>query len=103
VKFWAGIQGQTAIAKSGLWVPALKNIGASPAYTKSNAAMAHATVFTDVLAKGYVHSLPISTAWPEFFVPWTTVLQDQIWNGTKKAADVLPALDATINADIKKY
>jgi multiple sugar transport system substrate-binding protein len=103
VKFWAGIQGQTAIAKSGLWVPALKNIGTSPAYTKSNSALAHATIFTDVLAKGYVHSLPISTAWPEFSVPWTTVLQDQIWNGTKKAADVLPALDKTINADLKKY
>jgi hypothetical protein len=36
-------------------------------------------------------------------VPWGTVLQDQIWNGTKKAADVLPALDKTINADIAKY
>ncbi len=103
VKFWAGLQGQTAIAKSGLWVPALRNIGSSPAYTKSNSALAHATIFTDVLAKGYVHSLPISTAWPEFSVPWGTVLQDQIWNGTKKAADVLPALDKTINADIAKF
>ncbi len=103
VKFWAGIQGQTAIAKSGLWVPALKNIGSSAAYTKSNAALAHATIFTDVLAKGYVHSLPISTAWPIFSVPWSSAIQDQIWGGSKKAADVLPALDRTINTDIQKY
>lgn len=103
VKFWAGIQGQTAIANSGLWVPALKNIGQSAAYTKSNAALAHATIFTEVLAKGYVHSLPISTAWPEFSVPWNTTIVDQVWSGSKKAADVLPALDKTINADIAKY
>jgi multiple sugar transport system substrate-binding protein len=103
VKFWAGIQGQTAIAKSGLWVPALKNIGQSTNYTKGNPAMAHATIFTDVLSKGYVHSLPISTAWPEFSIPWTTVLQDQIWQGGKTAAPLLPPLDKTINADIKKY
>ncbi len=102
-KFWAGIQGQTAIAKSGLWVPALKNIGSSPAYTKSNSAMAHATIFTDVLAKGYVHSLPISTAWPIFSVPWSSAIQDQIWQGGKAATSVLPGVDKTINADIAKY
>ncbi|MDB5076793.1 MAG: putative sugar-binding lipoprotein [Chloroflexi bacterium] len=103
VKFWAGVQGQSAIAKSGLWVPALKNIGTSAAYTKSNAALAHATILTDVLSKGYVHSLPISTAWPNFLVQWSAVIQDQVWAGTKKAADVLPALDKSINAAIKKY
>lgn len=102
-KFWAGIQGQTAIAKSGLWVPALKNIGQSAAYTKSNAALEHATIFTDVLSKGDVHSLPISTAWPIFSVPWASAIQDQIWAGTKKAADVLPALDKMINANLRKY
>jgi hypothetical protein len=50
-----------------------------------------------------VHSLPISTAWPNFLVQWSTVIQDQIWAGSKKAADVLPNLDKTINAAIKKY
>jgi multiple sugar transport system substrate-binding protein len=103
VKFWAGIQGQTAIAKSGLWVPALRNVGQSAAYTTGNSALAHATLFTEVLSKGYVHSLPISTAWPEFSIPWTTVLQDQIWQGAKAAAPLLPPLDKTINADIAKY
>lgn len=103
VKFWAGLQGQTAIAKSGLWVPALKSVGASAAYTKSNSAMAHATIFTDVLAKGYVHSLPISTAWPIFSVPWSSAIQDQIWQGGKSASGVLPGVDKTINADIAKY
>ncbi|MGH2412081.1 MAG: extracellular solute-binding protein, partial [Chloroflexota bacterium] len=103
VKFWAGIQGQTAIAKSGLWVPALKNIGQSAAYTKSNSAMDHATIFTDVLAKGYVHSLPISTAWPIFSVPWSSAIQDQIWQSGKSATSVLPGVDKTANADIAKY
>jgi multiple sugar transport system substrate-binding protein len=103
VKFWAGIQGQTAIAKSGLWVPALKNIGKSPAYTGSNSAMAHATIFTDNLSKGYVHSLPISTAWPEFSVPWNTTISDQIWTGAKTAAAALPGLNNTINQNIKKF
>jgi multiple sugar transport system substrate-binding protein len=103
VKFWAGIQGQTAIAKSGLWVPALKNIGKSSAYTGSNSAMAHATIFTDNLSKGYVHSLPISTAWPEFSVPWNTTISDQIWTGAKTAAAALPGLNNTINQNIKKF
>jgi multiple sugar transport system substrate-binding protein len=102
VKFWAGLQGQTAVAKSGLWVPALKNIGQSTAYTQSNGAMAHATVFTTVLKEGYVHSLPISQAWPEFSIPWGNDLTD-IWDGKKSAAQTLPGLDKVINADIKKY
>ena len=103
VKFWAGVEGQTAIAKSGLWVPALKNIGQSPAYTRSNPAMAHAAVFTDVLTKGYVHSLPISTAWSNFLVPWNTTLSDQVWQGKATAAAALPTLDRAINTNIKKY
>jgi multiple sugar transport system substrate-binding protein len=103
VKFWAGIQGQTAIAKSGLWVPALKNIGKSAAYTKSNSAMAHATIFTENLSKGYVHSLPISTAWPEFSVPWNSTIVDKIWAGTTSAAAALPGLNSTINQNIKKF
>jgi multiple sugar transport system substrate-binding protein len=101
-KFWAGIQGQSVIAQQGLWVPALKNIGQSSAYTHSNSAMAHSTVFTDVLSKNYVHSLPISKAWPDFSIPWTTVLTD-IWEGKTTAKAALAALDKTINADIKKY
>jgi multiple sugar transport system substrate-binding protein len=102
VKYWAGLQGQTAIAKSGLWVPALKNVGQSAAYTRSNAAMAHATVFTNVLKEGYVHSLPISQAWPEFSIPWGNVLT-QIWEGKQTATRALLPLDKVINADIKKY
>jgi len=84
-------------------VPVLKNIGKSAAYTGSNSAMAHATIFTDNLSKGYVHSLPISTAWPEFSIPWNTVIAEQIWNGTKTAAQALPGLNATINQNIKKF
>ena len=53
--------------------------------------------------KGYVHSLPISTAWPDSVCPGRTVLQDQIWAGSKTAAAALPGLDKMINADIKKY
>jgi multiple sugar transport system substrate-binding protein len=102
VKFWAGLHGQRAIARSGLWVPALKNIGQSTAYTHSNAAMEHATIFTNVLKEGYVHSLAISPAWAEFSIPWNNVMTD-IWQGKTTAKDALPALDKTINADIKKY
>ena len=103
VKFWAGLTGQKAIAQSGLFVPALKSVGASPAYTKSNNAMAHALLFTDVLAQGHVHSLPISVAWPEFQIPWRSQLESQVWQGTEPASKVLPQLDRTINADLKKY
>jgi multiple sugar transport system substrate-binding protein len=102
VKYWAGLQGQTAIAKSGLWVPALKNVGQSANYTHSNAAMQHATVFTNVLKEGYVHSLAISAAYAEFSIPWGNVLT-QIWEGKQSASGALPGLDKTINADIKKY
>ena len=102
VKYWAGLHGQTAIAKSGLWVPALKNIGQSTDYTRSNAAMEHATVFTNVLKEGYTHSLPISQAWPEFSIPWGNDLT-QVWEGKKSAAQTMSGLDSVINADIKKY
>jgi multiple sugar transport system substrate-binding protein len=103
VKFWAGVQGQQGVAQSGLFVPALKNVGQSSAYTRSNSALEHATIFTDILSQGHVHSLPISRAWPEFSIPWTNVLVSQIWQGTRSAAQALPALDKTINADIQKY
>ena len=102
VKFWAGLQGQTVIAKSGLWVPALKSIGQSSAYTQSNAALEHATIFTNVLKEGYTHSLPISQAWPQFSIPWNNVITN-IWEGKQTASSALPGLDKTINADIKKY
>jgi len=103
VKFWAGLQGQTGVAKSGLFVPALRNVGHSAAYTRSNAALAHATIFTDILSEGHVHSLPISRAWPQFSIPWGNVLISQVWQGAQSAAHALPALDKTINADIQKY
>jgi len=102
VKYWAGLQGQQTISRAGLWVPALKNIGQSTSYTHSNNAMEHAKVFTNVLKEGYVHSLPISRAWPEFSIPWTTIMTD-IWDGKQTAAGALAALDRTINSDIKKY
>ncbi len=102
MKYWAGLQGQNTIARDGLWVPALKNIGQSSSYTHSNSAMAHATVFTNVLKEGYVHPLPISRAWPDFSIPWFTIMTD-IWDGKTSAASALAALDTTINSDIKKY
>jgi len=102
VKYWAGLQGQQVIAKEGLWVPALKNLGQSSAYKQSNGAMQHATNFTEILQEGHVHSLPISQAWPEFSIPWTNEMNN-IWQGKKTAQSALPALDKTINADIKKY
>jgi multiple sugar transport system substrate-binding protein len=102
VKYWAGMQGQQVITKEGLWVPALKNLGQSSAYKQSNGAMQHATIFTEVLKEGYVHSLPISQAWPEFSIPWTNDTTS-IWQGKKSAQSTLPGTDKTINADIKKY
>jgi multiple sugar transport system substrate-binding protein len=102
VKYWAGLQGQNTISQQGLWVPALKNIGQSAGYARSNGAMAHAKVFTNVLKEGYVHPLPISRAWPDFSIPWTTIMTD-IWDGKQSASSALAALDRTINSDIKKY
>ena len=102
VKYWAGLQGQNVIAQQGLWVPALKNVGASNSYSKSNGAMAHARVFTDVLSLGYVHSLPISKAWPDFSIPWGNMLTN-IWEGKESAAGGLPGLDKTINSDLQKF
>jgi len=90
------------IAQEGLWVPALKNLGQSAAYKQSNGAMQHATNFTNILQEGHVHSLPISQAWPEFNIPWTNEMNN-IWQGKKSTAQTMPALDKTINADIKKY
>jgi multiple sugar transport system substrate-binding protein len=102
VKFWAGAQGQQAIAKAGLWVPGLKNVGSSGAYNSSNNAMSHAQVFTQVLRDGWVYSLPISPAWPEFSIPWGNVLTD-IWEGKTSAKSALAGLDAQINSDLTKF
>lgn len=102
VKYWAGLSGQQVIAKEGLWVPALKNVGQSAAYNSSNGAMAHAQLFTEVLREGNVYSLPISAAWPDFTIPWTNTLTD-IWQGKKSAKADLPGLDSTVNADLKKF
>lgn len=101
-KYWAGLQGQQVIARSGLWVPALKNVGQSAAYEKSNGALQHAKVFTAVLKEGHVHSLPISKAWPEFSIPWGNTLID-IWEGKNTAQGALADLDNTINSDIRKF
>lgn len=102
VRYWAGQQGQQTIAKAGLWVPALKNIGQSSAYNSSNGAMAHAQVFTEVLREGSVYSLPISPAWPDFSIPWGNVLTN-IWQGKATARSALPGLDAQINQDLQKF
>lgn len=102
VKYWAGQQGQQTIAQDGLWVPALKNIGSSNAYNKSNGAMAHAQVFTEVLRAGDVYSLPITPAWPDFSIPWGNVLTN-VWQGKASAKSVLPGLDSQINASLQKF
>ncbi|MBO0701575.1 MAG: sugar ABC transporter substrate-binding protein [Candidatus Dormibacteraeota bacterium] len=102
VKYWAGMQGQRTIAKDGLWVPALKNVGESSAYNSSNGAMKHAQVFTEVLREGNVYSLPISPAWPDFSIPWGNVLTN-VWQGKASAKSVLHGLDHQINADLQKF
>ncbi len=102
IRYWTGLQGQTGFAGSGLWVPTLRSLGQSALYRTANAAAPHPTVFTDVLREGYVHSLPISSAWADFSIPWANDLIDQVWAGKQPAAQVAAALDKTINASIKK-
>ena len=51
--------------------------------------MAHANLFLDVLKSGNTHSLPISTAWSTFSVPWNTITTD-IWDGKKTASQIAP-------------
>jgi multiple sugar transport system substrate-binding protein len=103
VKYWTGLQGQQGFAASGLWVPTLRSIGQSAQYKAANSSAPHATLYTDVLAKGYVHSLPITQAWGQLSTPWANTLIDQVWSGKQSAAAALPALNTTINADLKKY
>lgn len=103
MKYWTGLIGQKSFAASGLWVPTLRDIGQSAAYKAANKAAPHATLYTEVLAKGYAHPLPISQAWGQFSTPWANTLIDQVWSGKNQARAVIPALNAKINADIKKY
>jgi multiple sugar transport system substrate-binding protein len=102
-KFWGGLEGQMQIAAAGLWMPPLKSVGLSPAFKNAHPKMAHATLFTDVLAKGYVHSLPISRAWNDFSPDYGNVLLTDIYQNNKPAAQALPKLDTVINASIKKF
>lgn len=102
-RFWSGQTGQQAIAESGLWMPTLKNVGFSKAFTNAHPKMAHATLFTKVLQEGYVHSLPITPAFNNFTTDYANALITDIFQNGKPAAQVLPTLDQTINASIKKY
>jgi len=98
-KYWGGVE---ATKMRNIWVPTLLSVGQSQAYLQSNSAMAHANLFIDVLAKGYVHSLPVSRAWDNFSTPYGTVLSD-IWDGKSTAQRALPGLDQTIDDNIQKY
>lgn len=98
-KYWGGPE---ACAMRSAWLPPLQNVGYSSSYMQSNAAMAHANLFLDILKSGNVHSLPISRAWSTFSVPWNTVTTD-IWDGKKTASQSLPAVNQTINQDIQQY
>lgn len=103
IKYWTGLQGETQFAASGLWVPTLRNVGQSAAYMKANAAVPHPGLFPDVLKEGYAYSLPITRAYPYYMNAWANTLIDQVWSGKQTARAVLPGLDNTINAAIKKY
>ncbi|HLZ63579.1 MAG TPA: sugar ABC transporter substrate-binding protein [Ktedonosporobacter sp.] len=98
-KYWAGPE---ACAMRNQWLPPLQNIGYSSSYAQSNAAMAHANLFLDVLKSGNTHSLPISRAWSTFSIPWNTITTD-IWDGKKTVSQSFPALDQTINQAIQQY
>lgn len=98
-KYWAGPE---ACAMRSQWLPPLQSVGYAPAYAQSNAAMAHANLFLDILKSGNTHSLPISRAWPDFSVPWNTITTD-IWDGKKTASASFTDLDKTINQNIQQY
>lgn len=94
VKYSTGVEGQTLIAQSGLFVPVLKSVGASEAYLSAHAAVQNASVFTSGLQ--HAVPLPISAKWGEVSAAWDRetikVLQGQ---GT--AADLYPPLEEELN------
>lgn len=94
VKFSTGVEGQTIIAQSGLFVPVLKSVGQSEAYLNAHPKIQNATVFTDALA----HSipLPISTAWGEISAIWDRDL-GAVWRGEATAEEVCANLEPQIN------
>ncbi len=94
VKFSTGVEGQTIIAESGLFVPVLKSVGQSAAYLDAHPAIQNATVFTDALA----HSvpLPISAAWGEISAIWDRDL-GAVWRGEASAEEVCANLEPQIN------
>lgn len=94
VKFSTGPEGQALIAESGLFVPVLKSVAASDAYTNAHSQIENPQVYTEAMANSV--SLPISPKWNEIMTTWdrdvTSVLQ-----GKATAADALPKLEAEIN------
>lgn len=100
VSFYGGPEATTF--RTSIWIPTLKSVGDSQAFKKANAALEHANLFTDVLKAGYVHNLPITTAWPNFSTQWINVMND-IWDGKKQANTALKDLDGYVNKALQQY
>ncbi|GCE22927.1 ABC transporter substrate-binding protein [Dictyobacter kobayashii] len=98
VKYWGGPEANLERLN---WLPTLKSVGSSAEFKKANAALDHATLFTEALEVGAAAAEPVSRAWPNFSTDWLTILDD-IWNGKKSAAD-LKALDSKVNKAIQAY
>ena len=95
VKFSTGPEGQRLIAESGLFVPVLRSVGQSEAYTASHAAIENAQVFTEGLE--HAVQLPITAAWNEIRDIWVRE-EDRVLRGEITAEEGHAILEPEINS-----
>lgn len=94
LKFSTGVEGQSVIAESGLFVPVLKSVGASDSFLGSHEKIQNTQVFIQAMDNSV--PLPISPVWPQIIDVWAREL-DKVATGKDTAANVLPGLQTEID------
>jgi multiple sugar transport system substrate-binding protein len=100
VKFSCSSEGQEIIAKTGLFVPVLKSVVNSEAFTSVHERIENTSVFSGALDHaGY---LPISPAWGKI-EPLIVSNATEVWQGRETAADfatrITPQVDDLLKSD----
>lgn len=94
VKFSTGPEGQAVIAESGLFIPVLRSVGQSEAFTGAHTKIQNTQVFIDAMEASI--PLPITPAWNAVSELWSREVA-RVIEGKAPASEVLPALDPQIN------
>lgn len=92
----SSVDAQTDEVSVGATTPSRVSVVSSPAFQDPNKPPAHAAAFAQ--AQEYVVRDPVNVRWAEVVQRAVTPNMDQLWNGSKSAADVVAAIKTAADA-----